>query len=149
MKSKRLFLYAILVLLPVCANATITNVSISPAMPTLIDPITILISGIEGSGMVQIADTNFIVNGNILSLDVYLNVGHLDMMTPWTHSEEIGLLPFGVYDLNVRTLRQSVVNSTYSTSFEVVPEPATFVFLVIGLPIFRGFLRKKKKVESL
>jgi hypothetical protein len=137
-------IFAILFLLPVCAKAEITDVNIIPSIPTQIDPITILVSGVEGYGAVQITDTDFIVNGNMLSLDIYLNVGHYTVVTPWSHSEGIGLLPTEVYDLNVRTLRQSVVTSTYSTSFEVVPEPATFVFLAAGLPAFRVFTRKKK-----
>ncbi|MGB8226316.1 MAG: PEP-CTERM sorting domain-containing protein [Sedimentisphaerales bacterium] len=137
MKKLLWMIFAIL-LLPVCADATITDVNIIPSTPTLLDPITILVSGREGCGPVQIINTDFLVNDNTLLLDISLRVGFLTVVTPWSHSEEIGTLSQGLYNINVRTLQEGIITSTYSTSFEVTPEPATSTLLLTaGVFLFR------------
>jgi hypothetical protein len=145
MKTRLLkIIFAVLFLCPVCADATITRVSISPDEPTLIDPITILVSGTEGSPA-QITNTDFLVNDNSLLLDIYLDLGIIPVVTSWTHSEPIGTLPGGVYNLTVQTLFPLLppLNDNYSMSFEVVPEPGTLGFLAAGLLVFRVFLKRK------
>jgi len=135
--------FFIIMIFSTITQAKITSVSISPDSPTSEDIITILVSGIEGSGEVLITDTSFNIDGNTLSLNVYLYAGYLAVMTPWNLSEQIDSLPIGVYDLDVQTIRQGIVTSTYSLSFEVVPEPTTFALFTIGLPIFRIFSKRK------
>ncbi len=125
------------------ANATITNVLIVPSLPTPLEVIFIDISGAESSGGVTITDSVFLVDGTFLQLDLSLFVGILNVITPWSHTEDVGTLPEGLYDLTVRTLEYSVVTDTYSMSFEVVPEPATFVLFGLGLPVLRVFSRRK------
>jgi hypothetical protein len=130
------------------ATATITSVQIIPAEPTLTDSISILVNGIEGSSPVQIMNTQFSVNGNSLALDIYLDLGFAFVLTPWSHTEVIGTLPTGDYNLTVRRLLPSyyppdTIVSSYSTSFEVVPEPCTVVFLGFGLPLLKAFSKRK------
>ena len=138
-KMKRLerfiFLIAscvILVFLTHSAKASITDVDIFPEAPTAIDLITISVSGVEGSGDVLITDSDFNIQGTVLELDIFLEVGAFPVITPWSHSEDVGPLPAGMYDLTVRTLELAEVTDTYSMPFEVVPEPATVLLLAVG-----------------
>jgi hypothetical protein len=121
------------VLLVNSAEATITDVHILPEEPTIYDVITIVTSGVEGSGAVLIDSSNFDRVGTSLQLDIFLDVGVFQVITPWSHSEDIGTLPVGLYELTVQTLEQGVVTDTYSTSFEVVPEPTTILLLGLGV----------------
>lgn len=124
------------------ARATITDVSISPAVPTSLDPITILVSGVQGYPS-EIINTDFVVDGNSLSLDITLLLGITPVVTPWTHSEPIGTLTTGTYNLTVRLLDYyGTPQNTYIIDFEVIPEPGTFAILVLALPIFRVFTKK-------
>jgi len=127
------------------AHATITDVNILPTIPALTDPITIIVSGVEGSPA-QITNTDFWVNDNSLSLDIYLDIGIIPVVTPWTHSEYIGTLPAGVYDLSVQTFVPMLpsLNDDYFRSFEVVPEPSTLTILGFALMISRVFTKRKK-----
>ena len=139
---------AVIILLGIdVANATITNVSILPNAPTSIEPITIIVNGIEGGGGVQITNTDFFVNGNSLTLDIYLDIGIAQVVTPWSHNELIGTLPVGTYDITVRGFLPSYypppLYDSYSMSFEVTPEPSTLAIFGFALPIFRYFTRRK------
>ncbi|MHC4792616.1 MAG: hypothetical protein ACYS8Y_14545 [Planctomycetota bacterium] len=118
------------------AEATITDVSVIPEQPTLEDIIIILTSGVEGAGGVSIVDSNFHMAGTSLELDIFINVGFWDVITPWSHSEIIGTLPANSYDLTVTVEAyyggsHTEIN-TYSTSFTVVP---------VSLPPIFGFLK--------
>jgi len=135
-----------IMIIPAAINAGITEVSILPPTPTVIDPITISVSGIEGSPA-QVTNTDFFVNDNSLLLDIYLSLGITPVVTPWTYSESIGTLPTGVYDLTVRTFIPLLpsFNDNYYVSFEVVPEPGTFSIFTFALPFLRVFTRRKTK----
>lgn len=118
-------------------NATITDVSIVPSLPTPLDVISIDISGEESTGDVSVAGTDFRQDGVLLELDIFLDVGVFQVVTPWSHTENIGTLPVGRYDLTVRTLEDGIETYTYPTSFEVVPEPTTILLLGIGAIVIR------------
>jgi len=134
MKIKILKVIAITIIVCFSAyvNAKITDVSIVPSLPNPMDVISIDTSGVEGYGPVTITDSVFLIDGTFLHLYLSLNVGPYTVMTPWSHTEDIGTLPEGLYDLTVRTLEDSFVTDTYSTSFEVVPEPATLLLFGSG-----------------
>jgi hypothetical protein len=134
----------IVVVTSASVNATITDVSIVPSLPTPLDVISIDISGVESTGPVFITDTDFRQDGTLLELDIFLDVGFAAVVTPWSHTENIGTLSAGLYDLTVRTVEDSVVSDTYSTSFEVVPEPATLILLALGSLISREYLHKSQ-----
>ncbi len=115
------------------STASITDVNIVPSPPTSLDVISIVTFGVESRGDVLIDGSNFDREGTSLQLDIFLNVGVFPMITPWSHSEDIGTLPVGIYDLTVRTFEVPDVTDTYSMTFEVVPEPATVLLLGLGM----------------
>jgi hypothetical protein len=125
----------ILTMGPILTEAAITDVSIQPEVPTIIDPVTVITSGLEGSGPVSIYDSTFQIDGAVLSLDLFTTVGHLDVMTPWSYSENIGFLPIGTYDLTVSTFEKfdPRFNYTFSTTFEVIPEPTSLLLFTTGI----------------
>ena len=116
-------------------KATITDVSILPEEPTIIDLITIATFGIEGSGPVTINDSDFSASDTTLELDIFITVGHFAVITPWLHSEDIGFLPVGTYDLTVSTFDKfdPTFNDTFSTTFEVIPEPTSILLFATGM----------------
>ena len=129
----------------VCVYGKITDVVISPESPTDLDPITITTFGVESSGAVTVSDFDYLIDGNMLELDIYINVGSYQVITPWSYSEDIGTLPVDIYDLTVNVINEyePSLNDTFSTSFEVVPEPASLLFLAIGMAIVQ-----RKKCDS-
>ena len=114
-------------------EASIGEVYITPEIPSTTDLITIFASGTEGS-TVTIEDSDFLQDGTSLELDIFIIVGHLTIISPWEHSEVIGSLPAGTYNLTVSTFDKydPIYNDTFSTTFEVVPEPASLLFLAAG-----------------
>jgi len=130
------------------AEGTITDVSITPQQPMLEDAITIVTFGVESYGGVEIIDSDFQMEGTSLELDIFINVGLLDELTPWSHSEIIGTLPANSYDLTVTLdayYGSHTEIDTYSTSFTVVPEPATVLLLVMGTVWVRAKHRDKSR----
>jgi hypothetical protein len=131
---KRLFTLVVLTTSVLCPLKTATGggpvhideVRTEPNTPTNRDPITIVVSGDSASKPVWIDDSNFMVEGASLELDIFITVGPLGMGTWWSHSETIGTLPVGSYDLTVRAYSYSeltkeyVLTDTYLMSFTVV-----------------------------
>ena len=124
------------------SSASITDVNIIPSQPTPLDVISIVTFGVEGSGPVLVTDTDFRQDDTLLELDIYLSIGPFTVVTPWSHQEDIGTLPVGTYDLAVNTIveLEPIYNDTFSTSFEVVPEPTAFLMLGLG-----GLVLRKRK----
>ena len=128
------------------AQAGITGVIIQPPAPTVADNISFDIFGVEGSGGVTVTDATYTLDENLITLDLSLDVGPLLEITPWDYTYDIGLLSIGTYDLTVNSIVavDPTTNSTFTTSFEVVPEPTTF--LLVGTGIL--YLRRKKRTTS-
>lgn len=147
MKTKIITIIAAAVLVFVyitnSAKAVITDVEITPEEPTMEDIITIVTFGIEGIGPVEVTDSVFNITDKEIVLDISLDVGFLQVLTPWSHSEDIGTLPVGTYDLTVRTIVYSDVIDSYFTTFQVVPEPGTALLLCFGMACVRQIKRKK------
>jgi hypothetical protein len=101
----------------------VTNVHIDPNQPTDKDSITIVVSGVESAGPVLI-DSDFLMEGTNLELDIFLDIDFFYVETPWSHSEIIGTLPAGLYDLSVYVYYSGpyIGTDTYSTSFMVMIE---------------------------
>jgi len=114
------------------ADATIIDVNIAPSSPGILDEIRITTSGMEGSGPVFVTNSDFWMDENTLHLDLFLNVGSFQMVTPWSHSEDIGTLAGGMYDLYVQTIESGNITDDYTMTFEVLPEPATALTLALG-----------------
>jgi len=121
------------------SGAEITDVFIFPEEPMVIDPITIFVSGVESGGPVTIDNSDFQIDGTSLTLDIYMDIGLLTVVTPWSHSEDIGLLGAGIYELTANTIFEQVplFNDSYYTTFEVTPEPTTLLLLGFGAVVFR------------
>ena len=113
------------------------NVDIQPETPTINDSINIISSGVRGSD-VYFENSFFEIYGTSLALDIYLHEGFLTVVTPWSHTENIGTLPAGTYDLTVTVYADYSPPEVGITSFDVVvPEPATFCFLALGTILTR------------
>ena len=119
------------------SNAGIISVSIVPAEPTINDSLTILTEGYELVGPIAINNSVLTIEDSSLALDLYLDLGVLQVETPWDHEESIGYLPWGTYDLTVNAIYAPDVTDTFTTSFEVVPEPTTLLLLLCGIPLLR------------
>jgi hypothetical protein len=131
-----LTVFMVILICPVKAvKGSITDVYTEPLEPTDIEVITIVVSGLEGSGAVVITDSNFQREDSSLGLDIFITLGYYGVITPWSHSEVIGMLPANDYDLTVSThyIGAYVGTDIYSTSFTVVPEPATLLLLTMGV----------------
>lgn len=125
----------------ICVYAGITSVSINPPQPTTTDFISIITAGVEGSRPVGITPVLTIIENNIV-LDLSMEVGILQVVTPWSHTENIGYLPAGIYNLEVNAIYSPTATQTFSTSFEVVPEPTSLLLFATGIVLFRGKCKK-------
>ena len=118
--------------------ASITDVEILPETLTIYDSLNILVSGVENFS-INISDSLLTVDNTSIELDIYLQEGMLPVVTQWSHSEELGLLSIGIYDLTVNTINEMEpdFDDTYYTSFEVIPEPTTALLLGSAFIILR------------
>ncbi len=104
------------------------SVVIKPETLTIYDSIEIISTGVRGSGPVTVENTFFQIDEAALTLDIFLNVGFLTVVSPWHYTENIGTLPAGVYDLTVTAYADYGPPETFFTSLNVVvPEPTITV----------------------
>jgi len=135
--KKKLLLIATALLMSVFVlptQASITDITIQPLAPTFNDDISVLVSGEENFN-VSVSESFLIIDGTLLELDIHLQEGMMPVVTQWSHTEGVGILPVGTYNLTVNTwiATSPAFNDTYYTSFEVVPEPATALLFSLGL----------------
>lgn len=123
----------------------IDSVDVIPNQPLNTDLITFNISGQTGYIGSHVEYDQFLQDGTDLQLDLYFDIPMLPVVANWTYSKQIQPLGANNYTLEVRAFNyyNGLLQDTYITDFSVVPEPATFVFLAIGLPVVRAFLRRK------
>ena len=131
-----------------CAAVTINNVQISPDNPSIYDIITIETDGSIPGGGIALDESVFTQDEYALQLDLYYtDTFGPHIPQPWFHDEEIGILSQGSYDLSVQVYWRVTatadyfLHDAYSTNFEVVPEPATLLLLLAGVPVL-----KKRKI---
>ena len=145
-----IFVVILTIDVPVTADVVgITNVDVDPSQPTALDPIAITTSGWIGYiADIQILSSDFHILGTSIELDYYFldtNPGgvRLPIAGDWDKTNYIGMLSADTYDVTSRawvtdcTCPAYHLADTYSSSFEVVPEPATLVLLGFGGLILR------------
>ncbi|MBN1844920.1 MAG: PEP-CTERM sorting domain-containing protein [Sedimentisphaerales bacterium] len=140
--------YALIFLVILAAEAKAMEVQIIPSLPTNNDIIQIKASGILFYCDSPFDHSDFCIDGFSLQLDIYYGHGYLTALGPWLRSEYIGPLPGGTYDLTITHYEGEVfpLVDTYSTSFEVVPEPMSLSLLLLGAFALR--FRKNKKATQ-
>jgi len=132
------FVFLIHLLCSFCSAVVITDVRISPENPAIDDIITVESKGSIPGGTLIFDEGVFTQDEFALRLDLYFTGGFGPQIPqPWFHNNEIGMLAQGNYDLSVQAYWRTgtadyVIHDTYSTGFEVVPEPATVLLLLSG-----------------
>ncbi|MCK5581435.1 MAG: PEP-CTERM sorting domain-containing protein [Candidatus Omnitrophica bacterium] len=135
--------FTLFVITCVCVSlqaGIIDDVQVTPENPTISDSIEINVFATLPYGEVPYS-TEVIIYDNKVDLDITFGGYGLPAVTSWHHTENIGTLDIGTYDLVVTTSDTTKPgwDDTYSTSFEVVPEPATLLLFGLG-----GILIRKK-----
>jgi len=142
MKTKLLMMTIIATLAGALVDAAIIdNVLVIPENPTTLDSIDIDVFATLSSAEVPYSTEVTFVDDTV-ELDITFSGTGLAVITAWNHTESIGALSVGTYDLIVTTTytSQSAWDDTYLTSFEVVPEPTTLLLLGLG-----GLISKRIK----
>ena len=137
-KLKFLFVVIVMTGWAGIGHASITNVEILPETLTVNDSLNIVVSGVAHSS-IYVSDSLLTIDEASVELDIYLQEGMLPVVTQWSHTEDIGVLPAGTYNLIVNTSidRTPAFNDTFTTSFTVVPEPASIFLFCSVLVILK------------
>lgn len=85
---RREFIIILVLAVGAWAEGAILDVTIEPEEPSITDPISIIVSGLEGSGPVEIINSDFYVDGTTLELDLFIRVGFFTEMLPWEYRED-------------------------------------------------------------
>ena len=88
--------------------------------------------------------TEWTLNGNEVSVDVFVESGTFTALDGLTETVDLGVLPVGMYDFTVNTHAPTASCSVGTGSFEVVPEPSC---AAIGSVLFAcaiPFLRRRR-----
>lgn len=77
---RRAFIIFLILVWVAGSQGTILDVSIEPEEPAVFDAITIIIEGEEPTGAVFINDSDFRHEGQVLELDILLDIGTFHMV---------------------------------------------------------------------
>ncbi len=122
----------------------ITDVQVIPPNPTTMDSISIYSYGGLAYNDAPFDHSDLFIDKYSLQLDIHYGFGYLPSTGFWSHTEIVSTLPAGFYELTVNAYeREMPVGDTYVTSFEVVPEPMSILFLGFGMLGCRNRIRNK------
>lgn len=124
----------------VVVGQSITRVETTPELPTPADPVTAHIYGDSMQSNHFIEHTELLQSGNDFMLDLYwddMGMG-FPVVMPYHFEELLGTFDEGEYFLISRSFFRGQSWGQESTSFAVVPEPATLSLLgLAGLLVAR------------
>ena len=139
---------------------TVDGITIDPAAPSDLDEVEIHTWGSIGYIFdIAMVDSDFNISGTLIELDFYfLDANPTGIRLPvaggWDSEAEAGILSLGIYDVVARVwvtedflIPDFRLADMCSTSFEVIPEPATSLLLVTGgIWLFR--FRKRRVMNG-
>lgn len=142
----KLFFVLVLMLATSLVNAgIIDNVQVTPESPTISDSIEVNVFATLSYGEIPYSTEVTMLN-NQVKIDIVFSGSGLPAITSWQHTENIGSLDIGTYDLVITTTKISSPgwDDEYTTEFTVVPEPASVLLLSLGA----FFIRRKKRLQG-
>lgn len=122
------------------AYIPITYFEVQPAQPASSESVTLIAMGEAGYNVNSV--TSFpeliFVSPGVLEWNLYLELGHLTVITPWAESVELGPLPADDYVLTVRTWAVERLSPPVTEfgdeleiAFTVTPEPAMGILAML------------------
>jgi hypothetical protein len=105
----------------VAQESTSFDIKVSPPNPRTIDPISIKISGIWRDSCTPM-NPEVRIDGK----QIYITTSNTDkncvtMLTPWSHTMNIGMLPMGTYQILVSHISSAGQEPLGSAKFDVLP----------------------------
>ncbi len=135
--------FAVAAIVTSASGQSIDSVSIIPALPTDLDPITIRVEGELAHTGIDLVSSPFSRSGSNLWLDLYFYYDggiSLPVVVPYWHEQPVGYLTAGEYDVAVRSFNAFnpfpgmppiyQLADEAQVSFTVLPEPATMLLVL-------------------
>jgi len=103
------------------------TLTIKPLNPTVNDPIEITVSGEWANSGYDITSHSHIISGNTIQIKATIvqkpDIVYLQVITPWSFTENIGKIPGGQYKIEATINTYSVTQNTYSATKDLIVSP--------------------------